>query len=69
MLIRLKTVIQDKALNLGGASGFQIIRWGKEELEMGEEDSAMKKDLEENLPEDLRVQTIFSKLLLDSNMS
>lgn len=42
---------------------------GKEELERGEEDGAIKKDLEENLPEGSRVQTFLSILILDKNMS
>lgn len=69
VLIRPKTAVQEKALTLGGATGFQIIWWGKEELELGKEDSVMKKDLEENLLKGSRVQTILSILLVAKNIS
>lgn len=55
MLIRPRATVHKKALTLGGATGFQINRWGKEGPEVVGEERAMKNDLEVNFPNDSRV--------------
>lgn len=69
VLIQPRVVVHEKAFTRGGASSFQIIRWGKERAKMLGEERAMKKDLEENFPEYTRVQTLLSSILLDKKTS
>lgn len=63
VLIRLRAVVYKKVFTLGDAIGFQISRWGKWESELGGEDIAIKKDLEESFPDDSRVHTLLSSTL------
>lgn len=65
VLIRHSTAVHEKAFTLGNTTGFQTIRYGKDALKFGELVRTLKKDLEENFPEDSRIQILSSLAKFD----